>query len=307
MVLIVILCIVLLIVLGGGYYAYRIAFFSPNKDRERIPSMTGKQYDPYREAMAEIYQQLQDRPCEFVTADSQDRRKLSARYYHVADGAPVDIAFHGYRSSPMTDFSGGAAVSLELGHNLLLVDQRAHGKSKGRSIAFGLMERYDVISWIDYVLEEFGENTEILLYGISMGAATVLLASELDLPKNVKGIVADCPYSSARDIICRVGAQRGFPPVLCWPFVCIGAKVFGGFNIAERTPADAVKQTDIPILLIHGEADSFVPCSMSREICHANPEMIQLHTFPKADHGLSFLADTPRYKKIVREFVDSIL
>ena len=134
MVLLVLLCLVAAVLLGGAYYAYRIAFFSPKNDRDRIPSTSGHQYDPYREEMARIYHQLNDRPCEFVTITSHDGLKLSGRYYHVKDGAPLDIGFHGYRSSCLTDFSGGSELSFQLGHNVLLVDQRAHGKSEGRTM-----------------------------------------------------------------------------------------------------------------------------------------------------------------------------
>ena len=270
MIFILLLCVVLLVLLGGGYYAYRVAFFSPMKDRERIPSTSGHQYDPYREEMARIYHQLNDRPCEFVTIFSHDGLKLSGRYYHVKDGAPLDIGFHGYRSSCLTDFSGGSELSFQLKHNVLLVDERAHGKSEGRTITFGIQERQDVLSWVDYAVERFGGDVKILLYGVSMGAATVLMASELDLPENVKGIIADCPYSSPEKIIRKVAVQMGISDRLAWPFVKIGAKVYGGFDISETDAARAVKNAKVPILIIHGEADGFVPCEMSEEVYQSN-------------------------------------
>lgn len=307
MILLLILCLLLAIVLGGSYYTYRIAFFSPKKDRDRIPAHNGPQFEPYREEMARIYNQLNDRPCEFVTVFSQDGLKLSGRYYHTKDGAPLDIGFHGYRSCALTDFSGGSELSFQLGHNVLLVDQRAHGKSEGRTIAFGIKERWDVLSWVDYALDRFGPDTEILLYGISMGAATVLMASNLELPGNVKGIIADCPYSSPKAIIRRVAEKRGIPAKLAWPFVVIGAKVYGGFDIKETDAAQAVKNAKVPILLIHGEADGFVPCEMSEAVYNANTENVQRHTFPGADHGISYLVDTPRYRQVVTEFMERIL
>lgn len=307
MIFLLILCVLLAIVLGGSYYAYRVAFFSPKKDRERIPTHSGRQYDPYREEITRIFNQLNDRPCEFVTTFSQDGLKLSGRYYHIRDGAPLDIGFHGYRSSCLTDFCGGADLSFQLGHNVLLVDQRAHGKSEGSTIAFGIKERWDVLSWVDYALERFGPDTEILLYGVSMGAATVLMASDMELPGNVKGIIADCPYSSPTAIIRRVAEKRGLPATLAWPFVVIGAKVYGGFDIRETSAAEAVKNTKVPILLIHGEADSFVPCEMSGEVYSANMEKVQRHTFPGAGHGISYLVDTPRYRQVVTEFMERVL
>lgn len=306
MILYITACILLLVLLGGAYYAYRIAFYSPNRDRDRMPSTSGKQYDPYREEMARLYHQLKDRSFETVTVRSQDGLLLSGRYYHVRDGAPLDIGFHGYRSSPFTDFSGGSELSFDLGHNLLLVDQRAHGKSQGRTIAFGIKERQDVLSWANYALERFGPEVPILLYGISMGASTVLMASELELPENVRCIIADCPYSSPMEIILHVGKSMPIPNWLIRPFVTLGAKIFGGFDIGECDAAQAVKHTRIPILIIHGEADGFVPCEMSN-IASKNPEFVTRQTFPGADHGISYLVDTKRYRAIVTDFIKNCL
>ena len=306
MVIYILVCVLLAVVFGGAYYAYRTAFFSPANDRDRIPSTNGAQYDPYRAEMKRVFDLLRDRECEFVTIQSHDGLTLSARYYHTAVGAPLDIGFHGYRSSCMTDFSGGSELSINLGHNVLLVDQRAHGKSEGRTITFGIKERRDVLSWIDYALDRFGSDVKITLYGVSMGAATVLMASGLDLPENVKGIIADCPYSSPRDIICKVAGQMGLPKWLAWPFVKLGAKVYGGFDVDEMDAARAVKDAKVPILIIHGESDGFVPCEMS-DIVAENPEFVTRHTFPGADHGISYLVDGERYKKLVTEYMQIVL
>ena len=306
MVLYFLICILLAVLFGGAYYAYRVAFFSPMDNRDRIPPTKGHQYDPYREEMARIYHQLNDRPCEFVTIQSHDGLTLSGRYYHIKDGAPLDIGFHGYRSSPMTDFSGGSELSFSLEHNVLLVDQRAHGKSQGRTITFGILERHDLLRWVHYALERFGKDTRIILYGISMGGATVLMASELELPENVKGIIADCPYASPMDIIMHVAKGMPIPPWLTKPFVILGAKIYGGFDIREADAVRAVKNAKVPILIIHGDADGFVPCDMSDIAAH-NPEKITRYTFPGADHGISYLSDPVRYRQIVTEFMEKVL
>lgn len=292
--------------LSGAYYAYRVAFYAPNKDRDRIPRFEGEKFEPYREQMLGIFQGLMDRPCEFVTITTFDGLRLSGRYYHVADGAPLDICFHGYRSCCLTDFSGGAKLSLSMGHNLLLVDQRAHGRSQGSTISFGIKERQDLLCWVEYAVERFGKDVKILLHGISMGAATVLMASELPLPDNVKGILADCPYASPMDIILHVGRNHPIPPWLMKPFVILGAKIFGGFDVRETDAYRAVKNAKVPILILHGESDTFVPCEMSNLVLH-NPQLVKRFTFPGADHGISYLVDTPRYERLVREFAESVL
>jgi len=248
---------------------------------------------------------LKDRPCEFVTVTSHDGLTLSGRYYHVKDGAPLDIGFHGYRSSPLTDFSGGSELSFRMEHNVLLVDQRAHGKSEGRTIAFGIQERQDLLKWVEYAVNRFGADLQILLYGISMGGATVLMASELPLPKNVKAIIADCPYAAPIEIILHVGKKMPIPNWLIRPFAILGAKIFGGFDLTETDARKAVNNTPVPILIIHGEADGFVPQEMS-DIVESNPEMVTRYTIPGADHGISYLVDAPKYRLIVTEFLKKV-
>lgn len=301
------LIITALILFGGSYYAYRVAFFSPKNDRDRIPSTSGELYDPYRARMKEVWDQLNARSFETVTIRSRDGLTLSGRYYHVKDGAPLDIGFHGYRSHPLTDFSGGSELIFDMGHNLLLIDQRSHGKSEGNTICFGIRERWDVLSWAEYAVSRFGSDIPILLYGISMGGATVLMASELPLPANVKAIVSDCPYACVEDIILDVGRKMHYPSWLIRPFLHMGARIYGGFRLNETDAVKAVKNTKVPILIIHGESDGFVPCHMSEKVQLANPKMVQRITFPGADHGISYLVDTQRYADAVRRFVSEAL
>ena len=299
MILLLLLLLLLTFVFGGSYYAYRIAFYNPPSDPEKAPNMDGSVYEPYREEITRLYRQIRDRECEPVTIFSDDGLKLYGRYYHIRDGAPLDLGFHGYLSRSFTDFAGGSELSFEMGHNLLLVDQRAHGRSEGRTISFGIRERWDVLSWVDYSRERFGEDIPIFLYGVSMGAATVLMASGLELPENVKAIVADCPYTRPIDIILHVGKSNPLPQCLIRPFVILGAKIYGGFDLLETDAVTSVKNAKIPILIIHGESDHFVPPAMS-ELSHPKLERI---TFPGADHALSFLSDTPRYRQIIRNFI----
>ena len=306
MLIYLLILVFLAIVFGGAYYAYRIAFYSAREDWEKLPPTNNATFDPYRENMRKLYHQLQNRPFEFVTVTSNDGLTLSGRYYHVADGAPLDICFHGYHSSAMTDFIGGSDISLKLGHNLLLIDQRAHGRSQGRTITFGIKERKDLLQWVHYAVDRFGEEVQIVLYGISMGGATVLMASGLDLPKNVKGIVADCPFASPMEIIAHVGKSNPIPNWLIRPFVKLGARVYGGFEVEETDAAQALEKAKIPVLILHGEADTFVPGEMS-DLVSINPDLISRYTFPGAGHGTSYLVNPMRYTEIVTQFNHQIL
>lgn len=261
---------------------------------------------PYLEMTRRNIDKMLSFPCEEVSVSAYDGALLVGSYYHVKDGGVLEIQFHGYRSMGIHDFSGGAVEAIEKGHNLLLVDQRAHGRSGGRCLSFGAHERHDVLSWVNYAIERFGSKVKILLLGISMGAETVLLSSALPLPENVKGIIADCPCASVEDIVYLVGSKQKIPMKLLMPSVRLGARLFGKFSTKDTDARVAVKRARVPILLIHGEADDFVPCYMSEEIKRENRAII-FETFPGARHGMSYLSDTKRYNEICDKFIDEVI
>ena len=288
-----------------GIYLY--AFFSPhsgqNDDhRILIKLKSQEQYDN----TIQMIDRLNARPYEHVSIRSFDGLRLSGRYYHVDDKAPLAILCHGYRGTPSRDFCGGADICFQLGMNVLLIEERAHCTSEGHTITFGIKERRDVLSWAEYAVERFGRDVKILLAGISMGGGTVLMASELPLPENVRGILADCPFTSPADIVTEVGRSNGLPMQIAYPLACLAAIVFGGFSLTAADAAESVKAAKIPILLIHGEADELVPCVMSRKIAAANPAQIEFHTIPDAGHGLSYVEDTERYTQLVKDFCSRI-
>lgn len=245
-------------------------------------------------------------PSERVFITARDGTRLSARYYHVRDGAPLEIQCHGYRGMALRDFCGSTPFALELGHNVLLIDQRAHGESAGRSISFGIRERFDVLDWVEYAEGRFGD-VPILLVGISMGGATVLMAGGEPLPPSVRGIIADCPYSSPRNIITSVIRMMHLSPAVAYPLVATSARLFGRISLSSCTAEEAASRARVPMLLLHGEADRLVPCEMSRAILAAAPDRVTLYTFPGADHGMSFMSDPDRYAGAVREFCAACL
>ena len=304
MTILIIFLILLSIVLLIAGYTYRTAFYAPKSKRSSIDDpLEGPQYEVFQEHISRISHIMEEMPCEPVTITSFDRNKLYGRYYHVNDGAPLEILFHGYRSCAFRDCSGGHALSRKMGFNALVVDQRAHGKSDGTTICFGIKERKDCLCWIRYANNRFGTDTPIILSGLSMGAATVLMASALELPDNVACIIADSPYSAPSAIIEKVCADLHYPVALCRPFIHLGAWFFGGFRLNSCTAKESVRKSTVPILLIHGEDDRLVPCSMSFEIAAASPSPVIVHTFPHAGHGLSYMVDPLRYERIVYEFL----
>jgi pimeloyl-ACP methyl ester carboxylesterase len=297
----------LVIALLALYIPYRITFYASRRRPDPLVFPNSGAYASLAEKLQNPIAQLEAIPYEEVSIRSRDGLRLWGRYYHVRDGAPVEIQFHGYRASAVRDFCGGQKLAADHGRNVLLVDQRAHGKSEGHTITFGIRERDDCRDWIQYVTRRFGGNTPIFLTGISMGAATVLMAAKGGLPTNVAGIIADSPYSSPRDIISRVCRQMGLPTALVYPLIRASARVFGRFSLEETSALSAVADCTVPILILHGETDDFVPCVMSEQIRKANPSLVEYHTFPHADHGLSFVEAPERYARVVTAFADRCL
>lgn len=297
----------ILLIMGVSFYTFYICFYSrPDRTEDPYALMRGKQYQEVKDNIIACTRIMDKAPCEWVYTDSFDGLKLAGRYYHTADGAPLIILFHGYRSISLRDCAGGYILSKKLGFNVLAVDQRAHAESGGRVITFGICERKDCVSWVNFAVTRFGSDTRIILSGLSMGAATVLMASQLPLPGNVAAILSDCPYSSPADIIRKVCRDRHLPDHLAYPFIRLGAWIYGRFDLDSTTACNAVKDATVPILLIHGEDDRFVPCEMSKLIhkCCSSPS--QLQTFPGAGHGLCYMVDPVRYEMITIRFLSAL-
>ena len=154
----------------------------------------------------------------------------------------------------------------------------------------------------EFAREKFGENRPIIIGGISMGAATVMMASGENLPENVVCVMADCGYSSQKDIICKVVKEMKLPVKIIYPFIKLGARVYGHFDLEETTPIEAVAKSKTPIVFIHGDNDNFVPYSMSIDCYNACSAPKKMVTIEGADHGLAFPQNQQKYIESLREF-----
>lgn len=296
----------LLLILIISYVTFRMVFLSVREKHPKLYDGLKGNLDEKKARCLHLVDTFAKIEYKEVTARSRDGLTLFAKYYHCSDSAPLEIQFHGYKSMGERDFAGIAADSIRRGHNVLLVSQRAHGRSEGKVISFGIFEKYDVLSWVEYAIEKFGKDVKILLCGLSMGAATVLMSASLGLPKNVVGIHADCPYSSAEKIIKKVCRDMKIPPTLAFPFIRLGGYLFGGFDIRDGDVYDAVRNTDIPILLVHGDGDRFVPVEMSDEI-HSLGKTVTYLKVKDATHGLSYVYDYDAYTTALNTFLARIL
>ncbi len=293
------------LVLLLSYITFRMIFLhGKNKKTDIYKGLDGEETERKKESRAAITR-LNDAPFEKVAATSCDGKRLFGRFYH-RNGDVFIIALHGYKSASVRDM---ARVSIEfenLGYSYLLADHRSHGESDGGKVTFGAKEKYDVLAWVDYICSRF-ENPKIFLYGISMGASTVLMASELIKDRQVFGIIADCPYSSPDSIIRHVTKNKNLPSSLLFPFIRLGGIIFGGFDVKKHSAVAAVKNSNIPILLIHGEGDTFVPPEMSEEIYNAGKAQnknISLVKIPEATHTLSIMFDRETYVKSLSDFIE---
>lgn len=234
---------------------------------------------------------------ELVRIRAYDGVKLAARFLPADLEQPKGsiILVHGWRSSGLCDFSCAYKYYHDLGYNLLNVFQRGHGESGGRFTSFGIKERYDCQAWAWYLAKRLGPEQDIFLSGMSMGTATVLMATGLELPGNIRGIVADCGFNSPWDEMAHVLKHRIHLPVHpileLEDFLC---RHLADFSFREYSAAEALAGNKIPVLFIHGLADTFVPPEMSRQnyaACAGEKEIILVEG---AAHGLSFLADEAR-------------
>ena len=296
----------LVIVLSGALVSFLLTFYSKNRvhpKADEYPTLEGHIYDPYRAKMVEWTKWLRALPHKDFSIMSEDGLRLCGKYYEYQKGAPIEILFHGYRGTAERDLCGGVHRCFRLGRNALIVDHRASGYSEGHVITFGVKESRDCLGWVELVLREIDKDAKIILTGVSMGAATVLVAATLPLPENVVGILADCGYSSPEAIIKKVMRDLHLSVKLFYPLARLGAILFGRFDPHKCSPVESMRSCRLPVLFFHGDDDRFVPISMSEEnyAACASPHKRLMRT-PKAGHGLCFFVDEEAYLGEVRDF-----
>ncbi len=297
--------IVLVLILAGAFVCFYLAFYSPTRSAEKMEAerlIPGKLYEPYHADFERWYQEVQTLPQEKWSVVTPDGLTLRGKYYPLSPDAPLEILFHGYRGFSDRDMSGAVQRCFSVGHSALLVDQRAGGYSDGHIITFGLRESEDVALWACEAVHRLGEDVTIYVGGVSMGATTVLMASAKELPPQVRGVLADCGYTNARDIIKKVIRQIKLPAAPLYPLVRLGALIFGGFDPNEADATKAVQKSRLPILFYHGDTDDFVPCEMSRinyDACTSPKRMVVISG---AGHGLCYPVDPDGYVAALKEF-----
>ena len=195
------------------------------------------------------------------------------------------------------------------GYGMLLVDERAHGKSEGTYIGFGCLDRYDALGWIKWVIEQCGPQVQILLHGNSMGGSTVLMTGSLEeLPDQVKGIISDCAFTSPKEVFTHVLHSMYHLPA--FPMIQISDRINkkkAGYGLDECNAAREVQKAKVPLLLIHGDADTFVPAGMCEKIYENCTVPATRLIISGAAHAESYYKDMEAYEKALDTFIGGIV
>lgn len=310
---------------GETVYFYNRTMKRGNAKTDRTIKMSGTDWTQYYPLMEERkkFVLVQPHSDEYIT--SFDGLKLHATYFPAIDQweaaeaqerkegqkpgkKKIVICFHGYTGEGLSNHVAIADYFLKHGYAMLLPDARAHGESEGEYIGFGCLDRQDALCWINWVIQKCGEDVSILLYGTSMGGATVLMASGLELPANVKGIVSDCGFTSPKEVFTHVLNHMyhlpAFPAIQGAELI---NKKLAGYGMDECNAKREVQKAKVPILFIHGSADTFVPCSMCEEIyenCRAPKRKLIIEG---ASHAESYYKDMATYEDTLTKFAEEIM
>lgn len=303
----------LLAAVCGGEIAY---FYGRTMKRgraktERTMKMAGTDWNQYMPLIEGRKEAMMERPHNDVWQTSFDGLKLHATYFPAQDQQgrqKLVICFHGYTSQGMSDYIGLSDYYQKRGFAMLLPDARAHGASEGEYIGFGCLDRQDALGWVRWAVEELGEETEILLHGTSMGAATLLMLSGLSLPEQVKGIVSDCGFTSPKEVFTHVlHSMYHLPAFPLIPGADLVNRKLAGYGMDECNAKLEVEKAEVPILFIHGGNDTFVPCSMCDEIYeHCGSKKRKL-IIEGAAHAESYYKDMESYEEALTEFIGEVL
>ncbi|MDD2647444.1 MAG: alpha/beta hydrolase [Eubacteriales bacterium] len=267
-----------------------------------LPASAAEEYRKINDRIAEASAEMLEREHEKLEITGIDGARLTALWFPAKNQKRVLLCAHGYRGTKLRDFSLAFKFLVALGCSVLTIDERAHGESGGNYTTFGALERYDIALWARFLDEKTGGKTPIYLMGISMGASAVLLASGLSLPRSVRGVIADCGFTVGYEECSYVVKKVMKLPGLVMPLCNYFCRALGGFDLRAADVRNALRLTDVPVLMFHGESDSFVPCEMGRENYAACRSEKRLITVKGADHTMSYVKAREEYERAVEDF-----
>ncbi|MBB6733099.1 alpha/beta fold hydrolase [Cohnella sp. CBP 2801] len=305
----------MIVLVGAAAFAAQIVLFSFSLyrlaiQRNRKPFLATDPNMPKveDERIRQIGEWFRSQPFEPVEIASEEGLKLRGQYLEPEEPSDRAIVLaHGY-SGKGEDMAYFAKEYKERGFRVLMPDNRGHGQSEGAYIGFGWHDRRDYAAWIDYLIRRIGPQAQIVLHGVSMGGATVLMTAGEPLPEQVKCVISDCAYSSAVGILAyQLRQMFRLPPFPLLPLTSMICKLRAGFFFGEASAVRQLRQSRLPILLIHGGDDTYVPTAMAAEIYDAIPGDKERLIVPGAQHGMSILTDPEAYWETVMGFLRKYL
>ncbi|MDO4804898.1 MAG: alpha/beta hydrolase [Lachnospiraceae bacterium] len=238
------------------------------------------------------------------TIRSKDGLKLYASFVPAKGEAVRNIILcHGYHSSSRKDFGGILHYYYKLNCNLLLIEERAHRRSEGKYLTMGIRESEDIALWAHEMERRLGGSLPMYLHGMSMGAASVLMAQGEDLPKSLVGIIADCGFTTPM-AIARAVMRKGMGPMthIALPLVDIWARIKAGSSMSGKSATEILRKANVPTLFIHGTGDAFVPPHMTIKNYQACAAPKRICLVDGASHAMSWYYDTDKYKAALEGF-----
>ena len=238
------------------------------------------------------------------TITSKDGLKLVASYIPAEGNAVRNIILcHGYHSSGRKDFSGILQYYHENGANLLMIEERAHRRSEGEYLTMGIRESEDIALWSREMVRKLGDELPMYLHGVSMGAASVLMAEGENLPENLVGVIADCGFTDPLDIAKDVMIKNmGAVTYVVLPIINFWAKKKTGLSLDDKSATEILRTAKHPVLFIHGTGDDFVPVHMTIKNYHACAAPKRICLVDGATHAMSWYFDTAKYKRALESF-----
>jgi len=290
----------------GVIFGSRLVFQRTCERRTTPWSDLGTADDDEYRILIDAYK-IKNQSNETVMMQAFDNTKLIGHYYEREKGAPLIVFFHGLWGHSYLDGVPIYRITQKHNWNLLLCDLRAQGDSEGEFSTLGVLEKYDCLDWVEWAQNRFGDKNPIFLMGVSTGASIAMMSSNLGLPKSVRGIIDDCGFTSTMEMIdvnCKSHLPDYIPTRMFDFFVEMGTSVWGHFCISKADACKAVSQTDIPILIIHGDRDTQAPLSMAYRLYDSCSSEKQLYVVHGANHAENYRKDPEGYENVIAQFVE---
>ncbi|MGZ9584702.1 alpha/beta hydrolase [Paenibacillus marinisediminis] len=303
-----VIALILIIIIAVSFYFYRLAIHRTSKSFLAGNTDTD-QTDPSVKEAACNQEWLAEHELEHLTIQSDDGLALHGLYIKAKKPTnQTAILVHGYYCRGLDMVAYACIYYDKLGMNVLMPDNRGHGQSEGHYIGFGWHDRKDIMKWIDEVIARTGTDAEIALHGVSMGGATVLMVSGEELPSNVKAIVSDCAYTSVEEqLTFQMKQMYKLPSFPLLHTTSLVSRLRAGYSFKEANALKQVRRAKVPILFIHGDADTFVPTEMVYPLYEQCSSEKEIWLVPTAAHALARITDPKGYEKKVSGFVGRLM